>query len=120
MFYLKWLAKNRNKIFLPDYWLSQSDKQNYKSWAGYSFEAICMKHLEQIVKALKIPSGGTAYSWKYTTRDGDESGAQIDLLIERSDGAITIIEIKYSEKPYKIDKDYAKKLMNKLAIFRKQ
>lgn len=55
LFYLRWLGDHRDKTFLADYWLSQSEKPTYKSWAGYAFEAICMKHLDQICLAAKIP-----------------------------------------------------------------
>lgn len=119
LFYLKWLGNHRDKIYLPQYWISQSEKSAYKSWAGYAFEAICMKHLDQICIAAKIPPGGTAYSWKFTASKKDESGVQIDLLVERSDGAITLFEIKYYQAPFKIDKDCAKKLMKKIEVFRK-
>ena len=120
LFYLKWVAGHRNKIFLPDYWVSQRNKPSYQAWAGYAFESICMKHLDQIVAALKIPSGGIASTWKYKASTPEENGAQIDLLIERNDNAITIFEIKYYQQPFKIDKAYAKNLMNKCDVFRKQ
>jgi hypothetical protein len=40
------------------------------------------------------------------------------LLIDRSDDAITICEIKYTEKPFVIDKNYQEKLKKKIKIFK--
>ncbi len=45
------------------------------------------------------------------------SGAQIDLLFDRNDDAITLCEIKYCEKPYSLDKAAAKSLLQKRDIF---
>jgi len=120
LFYLKWVAGHKAKTFLPNYWVSQSNKSSYQAWAGYAFESICMKHLDQIVAALAIPPGGIASSWKYIARSAQENGAQIDLLIERNDNAISVVEIKYHQSPFKIDKAYAQNLMNKCEVFRKQ
>ena len=46
-----------------------------------------------------------------------ESGTQIDLLFDRADNNITLCEIKYSQKPFIIDKSYAQNLKNKIEIF---
>ena len=55
-----------------------------------------------------------SYYWSAT----DESqGAQIDLLLERADDVINIIECKYHNKEFVIDKAYAKKLENKRELF---
>ena len=47
------------------------------------------------------------------------SEAQIDLLFDRSDGAISLCEIKYSENLFTIDKAYAMDLHRKVAAFEK-
>ena len=49
-----------------------------------------------------------------------ESGAEIDLLIDRRDNIINICEIKYSEKEFTIDKAYSKNLRNKRGTFREE
>lgn len=46
-----------------------------------------------------------------------ETGAEIDLLIDRRDNIINICEIKYSEKEFIIDKSYSDNLRNKKATF---
>jgi hypothetical protein len=46
-------------------------------------------------------------------------GAQIDLLFDRLDNAITVCEIKFTEKQFVIDKAYANILRNKISGFQK-
>ena len=45
-------------------------------------------------------------------------GGQVDLLFDRADGIINLCEIKFSQEPYVITSDYAKKLRMKMASFR--
>ncbi len=45
-------------------------------------------------------------------------GAQIDLLFDRFDDAITVCEIKCTDLPFIIDKAYANKLNQKLNVFK--
>lgn len=47
-----------------------------------------------------------------------EIGAQIDLVIDRRDQAINLCEIKFSVKPFVIDKKYDAELRNKIGTFR--
>ena len=90
------------------------------SWCGYAFENICLKHIAQIKKALQI--GGvqsSASSW-YKAGNKEDTGAQIDLLIDRADRCINICEVKFSTKPLAIEKKNAAELQNKLLVFRQQ
>lgn len=58
--------------------------------------------------------------WRHVPRkNSNESGAQIDLLFDRDDDSITICEIKYSNEPFIITKDYAEKLKQKCDVFKK-
>ncbi len=45
--------------------------------------------------------------------------AQIDLLFDRDDDAITLCEIEYTDDPFVIDKQYAQKIKNKIDVFGK-
>ena len=71
-------------------------------------------------KALNIDAGAEVGSWRYSPRTPGQKGTQIDLLFDRTDGVITVCEIKYSDQPFIIDKSYADNLLNKLEIYRKQ
>ena len=55
-------------------------------------------------------------SWVQPGKEKD-SGAQIDLVIDRADRCINICEIKFSTGPFAIDKKYADTLQNKLSVF---
>ncbi|MCP3870314.1 MAG: ATPase [Gammaproteobacteria bacterium] len=46
-------------------------------------------------------------------------GAQVDLLFDRDDGVINLCEIKYAPGPFRLTKDYARDLQDKIAIFEK-
>jgi len=125
LFYLHWIEPSLKSIRKQDrstkYWLAKTQSSSWKSWAGYAFEAVCYKHLAQIRQALAIDPGAEVGTWRYSPRaKANHSGTQIDLLFDRTDGAVTICEIKYSEQPYVIDKAYAHNLMNKVTIYGKQ
>jgi uncharacterized protein len=47
----------------------------------------------------------------------EEKGAQIDLLLDRADNSINLIEIKFSTSEFVIDKKYAAELENKQQVF---
>ena len=102
----------------------------YQSWAGYAFEIVCLHHINQIVKALGIDGCiNIPCSWAYrptaatiASEEVEEDirrGAQIDLLIDRSDKAITVCEMKYSNHEYEIDKDYDSHVARRMRIFTK-
>jgi hypothetical protein len=82
-----------------------------------AFEAVCYKHVEQITQALGLSNIAWQASTWYT-QDGDK--AQIDLLIDRQDGVVTLCEIKYSQLPYKLNKEEAKKITRREEIFQTQ
>ena len=48
-----------------------------------------------------------AYSWVHRPNKTWPKGAQIDLLLDRPDNTINLIEIKFSNEPFTITKSYA-------------
>lgn len=121
-FYLNWIEPKKQRFLShelgDDYWVNQSNTSMHYAWMGYSFESVCYKHIYQIQKALKIPSGSKAGTWRFNPKPGSkEKGAQIDLLFERNDDTVTICEIKCTDKPFVIDKKYYDTLMNKIAVY---
>jgi predicted AAA+ superfamily ATPase len=122
LFHLKWIEPflttgMRDEVH--GYWQPLCKTPAVSSWAGLAFETICFKHLSQIRKALKLEKVSCKIGdWRYFPKKSSlEEGVQIDLLFDRQDGAITLCEIKYSDKPFPIDKAYAKKLMQKSETF---
>ena len=81
-------------------------------------------HTEQIKFALGI-SGilSNVYAWScrpFTDRNGTEwKGAQIDLIIDRSDHVMNLCEMKYTQGEYVIEKDYAQTLRDRMELFRR-
>ncbi len=125
LFYLHWIKPLQDKSafrYNPNYWLNLSKKPGYLSWAGYAYEAVCMKHIDQILKKLEIENLASGIgSWRYVPpKKSSETGAQIDLLIDRIDDSINVCEIKYSIDKYSIDKNYARNLDNKIRVFEKK
>lgn len=125
LFYLKWIAPIRKslqkKSLEKGNWQSMQQTPTWYSWLGYAFESVCYKHIFAIRKALSIPPDAIANAWRYVPRKGKpEQGAQIDLLFDRNDDAITICEIKYTEKPFTLTKDYMAALKRKLVVFKEQ
>ena len=102
--------------------MSVSKEPAFKIWSGYAFEAVCLKHIGKIIKALELENLTKQIgSWRFVPPRGSrQSGAQIDLLIDRLDDAITLCEIKYANSVYTIDKQYANNLKNKMTVFENQ
>lgn len=124
MFYFNWIEPVKNTLLSKNlttgYWDKQSNSPKWYAWAGYAFEMLCYKHLPQIAKALNLNASAIPDSWRYVPKKGgQDEGAQIDLLFDRDDDAITICEIKYTKQPFELDKQYAQNLLKKAEIFRK-
>ena len=128
LFYFKFMQGGKH--FLTGYWPKIQATNDYSSWCGYAFEIVCLNHLDQIVHALGIDGSiNTPCSWTFkppkcmlSDEEADEDlkhGAQIDLLIDRSDQTITLCEMKYSRGEYEITKDYDTLLKRRQRIFKK-
>ncbi len=122
LFYFQWIEPIKETLqshdLEPGNWLELQNTPAWNSWCGYAFEAICYKHLSAIRKKLGISPTAIANSWRYIPKKGEsERGAQIDLLFDRRDDAITLCEIKYSKDPFVITKDYAIALNRKKKVF---
>lgn len=122
LFYLTWQAnisalelQNRSS----DYWIKQRNSQPWKVWTGYAFECLCLKHIEGIKKALGLSAVNTTTSrWCYKARkDFENAGAQVDIVIDRADNCLNLIELKFYEIIFIMTKDYAEKLKRKKIIF---
>ena len=122
VFYLAWIEHAPNTVLSKgrhNYWLQRRSTPSWRSWSGYAFESVCQKHIDQIKAGLGI-SGMSANesSWHYKPHHSTEAGAQIDLLIDRSDHCITLCEMKYSDLEFVIDKKYYRDLKHKMECFK--
>ena len=123
LFYLAWIEPIKENLTLRSlrqgYWEKQQSTGKWYAWAGCAFEVICYKHVAQISKALKLSPTAIPHTWRYRPRKASNGkGAQIDLLFDRDDDAITICEIKYTKKTFIIDNEYAEKLKRKVEVFK--
>lgn len=124
LFYLYWIDSIRETLLekglRKGYWEKTHASQAWQIWKGYAFEALCYKHLAKISELLNLSPAAIPNTWRYAPiSKSNKQGAQIDLLFDRDDDAITVCEIKYTDKPFEIDKQYAKNLMNKVEVFKK-
>ncbi len=116
-FFLRWVEGTASTV--GSYWSQKSKSPEFRTWLGYNFEQTCFKHLETIKQALslvEVPCHATSWEWR-PKKGSNSDGAQIDLLLDREDGAITICEIKCSQNPFTIDKSYARQLLRKMQVF---
>lgn len=117
-FCIFWLTFIQKAELENNYWQHHINTPEINTWMGLSFERICMSHIQQIKKALRIDGISTInYAWRSKS---STPGAQIDLVIERADKIVNLCEIKYSQTPYSIDKDEYQKLLNRREAFSKE
>lgn len=110
LFYLNFIKQSS-----PDdeyFWLNAHESPIYRTWSGYAFEMVCLHHIREIKQALGISGVQTSIASWHTTK------AQIDLVIDRKDQVINLCEMKFSIKPFVINKKYAANLRNKIGSFR--
>ena len=116
LFYFKFILENKRHD--PAFWSKSIGSSFYNNWCGLAFERVCLAHIPQIKQALSI--GGVAsneYSW-FVRRTEDAPGAQIDLLIDRSDETINICEIKYtSSGEYAVTEEEERNVLNRRERF---
>jgi len=118
LFYLKFM----DKADLTTNWSSVRGSASYLIWGGMAFEAVCLKHVDQIKNALGLKGISTRESsWRYLpSKSMKDDGAQIDLLIDRDDHSINICEIKFYTGELTISKSYAGELQQKLDVFQQK
>lgn len=123
LFYFNWIEPVKNTLLgrgiKKNYWTSIQSTPEWYNWSGYAFEAVCYKHLVQISDALNMHPTAISNTWKYVpTKNTNQQGAQIDLLFDRKDNAVTLCEIKYTKKAFEINKSYATQLHQRAEIFK--
>ncbi len=124
IFYLTWIkpALDSQLRKIPEnYWQSLQNSPAYTAWAGYAFEGVCLKHIDNIVNALKLSVVARSFTvWSYRPTEASQKGAQIDLVIDRSDKCINLCEIKFCNDTFQVTKSYAENLRYKKSCFQLQ
>lgn len=110
LFYFQFV-KGRNTVD-SDTWQHLVATNSYKTWRGLAFEKLCFAHLPKIKSVLGI-SGVLTNTCSYYS-----SQAQVDMIIERADRAVTVCEMKCSDEPYALTKVEYEKIANRLSVLR--
>ena len=110
-----------------NYWSNKAGTPEQNTWLGLAFEKVCLAHTEQIKRALHLDVIFTqVYSWRSkrdnstTDESPKERGAQVDLVIERSDHMINLCECKYSANEYEINSTEDALMRNRIDRFQKE
>ena len=116
LFHLKWIKPAPRSIFESPstlYFQNRAQSNSFKSWRGFAFERLCLKHEYQIRQSLGIHKILSIPSMVYFYDQQGKRSSQIDLLFERADNVISICEIKHSESEYELTKADVNSLMRK-------
>lgn len=117
LFHLKWLDSGSGTG--TGSFLSKSNTPVWRAWSGYALESLALKHTRQIKSALGVARvDSTQCGWVHRPNEIWPDGAQVDLLIDRADSTINLVEIKFSQGEFTITKSYAAELRRKVAVFK--
>ena len=115
LFYLKWIDGKRG----TGSFAKKFNTPAWRAWSGYALESIAHKHVEKIKAEIGIDKIDSEHcSWVHRPNKTFPKGAQVDLLLDRADRSINLIEIKFSEGPFTINKAYADELRRKVQVFK--
>jgi uncharacterized protein len=116
LFYLRFIEKRQGRG--EQIWQVMSQTPAIRGWSGYAFESICFKHLPQIKKALGITGVYTEASSFIHRGNDQQKGIQIDLLLDRNDRVINLLEVKFYNTTWVLDKADAMLLREKTDTFK--
>lgn len=116
LFFLKWIEHHHGGA--SGAWQRKRASPAWRAWSGLAFEAVCLRHVESIKRALGIGGVETVEAAWAQRSAGDRDGAQIDLVIDRADRSVNLCEMKFSESELVIDKAYARELEHKRDAYR--
>ena len=92
IFYLRFVKRLASGKKLN--WINIADSSSVTAWRGYAFENVCFNHINQIKAALGISGVSTNETLWSKKGSEEESGTQIDLIIERKDNKVIKIRKK--------------------------
>ena len=116
LFHFHFLHKKKSRD--EQFWTNSLNTSQHNTWAGLSFEILCLLHTREIKKTLGI-LGVQSVEYAWHSRNS-EPAVQIDLLIDRADNIVNLCEIKYANMQYAITKDYEENLREKIEVFRQE
>lgn len=100
------------------FWQTMAPSPARAAWRGLAFERLCLQHVRQIKSALGISGIHVeSYAWRHDPDEAVPEGAQIDLLLERSDGVTNVCEMKFCADRYVMDARAESEVSRKLTVF---
>lgn len=120
-FYFKFIKKYGTSE--KPFWAYQINTPVHNAWSGYAFEQLCLYHYNQIEKSLGI-NGILTKAAAWTAKPDDSQtpplkGAQIDLIISRSDHIVNVCEMKFTDEEFSMTARYREEINNKILRFRR-
>ena len=113
LFYLRFVQDKQPK---PGLWNAIHGTPTFYTWAGDTFELLCIEHLPRIQEALRIASIDRNYCWSGEGPEG--KGAQIDLLLEsKANRTDYLCEMKFKGGKYVITLSDEQNILNKIDAF---
>ncbi len=100
------------------FWQNSRNDGRIAAWRGIAFEELCANHIDKLKDALRV--GGVLSREASLSVKGDTNGrgTQIDLIIIRNDNVVNLCEMKFTAKPFVIDKDYHDTLLHRIDLLR--
>ena len=100
------------------FWRNALGTSEQNNWYGLTFERVCLSHVRQIVHGLRLDAiRHEYYAWR---SQHSHPAVQIDLIIDRADGIVTICEMKYSKDDYTLNETEYKKIIRRMETFQKE
>lgn len=98
LFYLRFLEDQ--SVQDTCFWQHNQNMPALNAWRGIAFEQVCFNHVDQIKMALNVGGVASKESAWIVRGNGDQSGAQMDMLIDRADRVVNLCEMKFLSKEF--------------------
>lgn len=121
-FYNKWVSefsKNELISLQKPYFSSVMSSGKYAIWSGFAFEILCLVNIDLYLQARMTKGLAKSYGYWQFNGNEEDSGTQIDFIVEYENSVYDIVEYKFYNKEFAITKEYKEKLLHKIDMFKK-
>jgi len=122
LFYNKWVSafsKNELISLQKPYFNTVMNSQKYAIWSGFAFEILCLINIDLYLQTRLTKGLAKSYGYWSFIGNNEDSGAQIDFIVEYENSVYDIVECKFYNKEFVISKEYKENLLHKLEMFKK-
>jgi hypothetical protein len=106
------------KVTDEHFWRNHLGTPEQNTWYGLTFERVCLWHVSQIIRGLHLDTiAHEYYAWR--SRESSSS-VQIDLVIDRADGIVTICEMKYSKDEFFLTENEYRRIVRRMETFSRE